>query len=59
LPDAGLYRRDRYVLESCVARGIPTACVIGGGYDADVDRLARRHCIVHHAASEVFAQHGS
>jgi acetoin utilization deacetylase AcuC-like enzyme len=59
LTDAGLYRRDRYVLESCVARGIPTACVIGGGYDADVDRLARRHCIVHHAASEVFAQHGS
>jgi acetoin utilization deacetylase AcuC-like enzyme len=55
LTDAGLYRRDRYVLEACTRAGIPTACVIGGGYSRDIDALARRHALVHRAASEVFA----
>lgn len=54
LTDAGLYRRDTYVIDSCVGRGLPVACVIGGGYDADHDRLARRHCLMHQAASDVF-----
>jgi acetoin utilization deacetylase AcuC-like enzyme len=54
LTDEGIFRRDRYVLENCIGRGIPVACVVGGGYDADVDRLARRHSLVHQAASEVF-----
>jgi acetoin utilization deacetylase AcuC-like enzyme len=54
LTDAGLYARDRWVLFQCVQRGIPAACVIGGGYDEDVDRLARRHCILHRAAQEAF-----
>lgn len=54
LTDAGLFSRDRYVLQACVARGIPTVGVIGGGYAADVDRLARRHCLLHRAASDIF-----
>jgi acetoin utilization deacetylase AcuC-like enzyme len=56
LTDAGLHRRDRFVLEECVKRGMPVACVIGGGYDTDYLRLARRHATVIRAASEVFAE---
>jgi acetoin utilization deacetylase AcuC-like enzyme len=57
LTDQGLYRRDRYVLDACVAAGIPVAGVIGGGYDDDHDRLARRHCTLHHAAADAFNAH--
>lgn len=53
LTDPGLYRRDHYVLENCVRRAIPVAGVIGGGYDTDHERLARRHCTLHRAASDV------
>ncbi|MEO0515217.1 MAG: histone deacetylase [Planctomycetota bacterium] len=55
LTDAGIMARDRYVLESCRAHGIPTACVIGGGYHADHMILARRHSTLHRAASAVWA----
>jgi acetoin utilization deacetylase AcuC-like enzyme len=54
LTDEGLARRDRFVLTECLRRGIPVACVIGGGYDRDIAALARRHSIVHRVASEVF-----
>ncbi len=54
LSDNGLYRRDLYVLSTCLAARIPVACVIGGGYSQDIDALARRHSLVHRAASEVF-----
>jgi acetoin utilization deacetylase AcuC-like enzyme len=54
LTDQGLYKRDHYVLESCVSRGIPVAAVIGGGYDPDIARLAQRHSLVHQASSEIF-----
>lgn len=54
LTDQGLYRRDTYVLDQCLGQGIPVATVIGGGYQKDIDRLARRHCTVHRAASELF-----
>ena len=57
LSDEGLYRRDESVLESCLSRAIPVACVIGGGYDADIDRLARRHSIVHQVAGEIFERY--
>ena len=50
--DAGLYRRDLYVLETCLHWGAPVACVIGGGYSQDIDALARRHSLVHRAATE-------
>lgn len=50
LSDQGLARRDRHVFETCVKNRIPVAGVIGGGYDDDVDRLARRHAHLHLAA---------
>ena len=56
LTDEGLLRRDRYVLETCVRRGIPVATVIGGGYSRDVAALGRRHTIIHRAASELWRQ---
>ncbi len=55
LTDAGLYARDHFVIHTGVAAGCPVACVVGGGYDADIDRLARRHCLLHRAATDVFA----
>ncbi len=57
LTDAGLYQRDHYVLDTCLRYGKPVATVIGGGYQRDIDRLARRHCGVHRAASDLFCVH--
>lgn len=54
LTDDGLFRREHFVLETCVANGTPTACVMGGGYAPDPDRLAHFHTILHRVASEVF-----
>ncbi|MEZ5930383.1 MAG: histone deacetylase [Alphaproteobacteria bacterium] len=55
LTDAGLARRERYVLESCVTRGIPVAGVLGGGYAPDPDRLAFLHTTLHRVADEIFS----
>lgn len=54
LSDAGLLRRDCFVLESCVRCGAPVATVIGGGYSKDIDALARRHTLVHRAATDLW-----
>lgn len=43
LSNEGLYRRDRYVIDTVRARGIPLAGVIGGGYDRDLEALCHRH----------------
>lgn len=51
---AGMFARDKFVLEQCVLRRIPVVTVIGGGYDHDRWRLARRHAIVLHAATRVW-----
>ena len=56
LTDEGLFARDYYVLETCVSRGVPVSCVIGGGYHKDLEILSRRHSIVHRAASKVFSE---
>ena len=55
LSDEGLARRDRFVIETCRAAGVPTACVVGGGYADDLERLARRHTSVHRAAAAAAA----
>ena len=55
--EAGIRRRDRYVLDWCVQNGIPVAATVGGGYDKDVDALARRHAIVHEECSYVWRKH--
>lgn len=43
LSDAGLQRRDAYVVETCRVRGIPVAATLGGGYGADRAAVAARH----------------
>jgi len=54
LSDEGLARREAFVLGSCLERSIPVTGVIGGGYDADIDRLAQRHALLHRAARKAF-----
>lgn len=53
----GMLQRDTYALEQCVLRRIPVATVIGGGYDRDRRRLARRHSIILHAATNVWRKY--
>ena len=55
--EEGIRRRDRWVLDKCVKMGLPVAAVIGGGYDKDVDALARRHAIVHEECAYVWRKH--
>lgn len=57
LTNDGLYQRDYYVIDACLAQRMPVATVIGGGYQKDIDRLARRHCTVHRAASDLFQRY--
>ena len=49
LSDGGLAERERLVLDMVRARGLPLACVVGGGYADDLDVLARRHALLHDA----------
>uniref|UniRef100_A0A1B6MPN6 Histone deacetylase domain-containing protein n=1 Tax=Graphocephala atropunctata TaxID=36148 RepID=A0A1B6MPN6_9HEMI len=58
LTDAGLFKRDEYVLNQVLKRGVPVATVIGGGYSEDIDQLALRHTIVHRAATRVWGSRG-
>jgi acetoin utilization deacetylase AcuC-like enzyme len=53
----GMMDRDELVLRTCLARHIPVATVIGGGYDVDHDRLARRHAIVVEVAADLYQQY--
>jgi acetoin utilization deacetylase AcuC-like enzyme len=57
LSEDGIRYRDRFVLDRCVSLGIPVAAVVGGGYDQDVDALARRHAIVHEECSHVWRKY--
>ncbi len=50
LTDDGVLQRDRTVLETCRNNGTPVAAVIGGGYDRDIEALARRHGLLFQAA---------
>lgn len=54
LTEHGLWRRERLVLQTCLAAGVPVAGVIGGGYAPDLEQLVRRHSILHRIASELF-----
>jgi acetoin utilization deacetylase AcuC-like enzyme len=54
MTNTGLYKRDRWVLETCVKAGCPVACVIGGGYGDSLEDLIFRHSLLHRAAIEVF-----
>jgi acetoin utilization deacetylase AcuC-like enzyme len=42
----GIVKRDHLVLKRCLEHNTPVATVIGGGYDRDHLRLAKRHAII-------------
>jgi len=52
LSDDGLKARDAYVVGEVRQRGIPLVAVVGGGYSADMDALARRHAFVFEAMAK-------
>ncbi|KAI7841442.1 hypothetical protein COHA_004837 [Chlorella ohadii] len=53
LTDAGILARDRFVLATCAAAGVPVAAAIGGGYNLqDHERIVDRHLLLHRAAAE-------
>ncbi|MCM0612313.1 histone deacetylase [Marinobacter sediminum] len=54
ISEPGIRERDYRVLSELKRRGIPVATVIGGGYDDDRVKLARRHGIIVEEASRVF-----
>lgn len=54
LTDEGLKAREELVLTACRDAGVPTTCVIGGGYQDDLDALAYRHSLLHRTAVELF-----
>jgi acetoin utilization deacetylase AcuC-like enzyme len=54
---AGVQQRDELVLSHCLRRHIPVATVIGGGYDRNHERLARRHAIVAETAAHLYPQY--
>lgn len=49
----GIAKRDALVLSICQRHGIPVATVIGGGYDKDHQRLAKRHALVVQQAAKI------
>ncbi|MBS9719276.1 histone deacetylase [Tianweitania sp. BSSL-BM11] len=51
LTDDGLRARDRFVIETVRAAGVPLCGVIGGGYSRDVDAVAARHAILFETAA--------
>jgi len=53
LTDEGIARRDRFVLESCRARGVPAVITIAGGYAPTAERTAELHAIVFREASRM------
>jgi acetoin utilization deacetylase AcuC-like enzyme len=53
LTDAGIVERSRLVREACLARGVPLAAALGGGYDEDIAALGRRHALAMLALSPV------
>ena len=55
LSEEGLWRRERYVLATCRAAGVPVAGVVGGGYAPDLEQLARLHAILPRVARELIA----
>ena len=56
LSQEGLDARDRLVAGMAIARGIPLASTVGGGYGDDVMALARRHVRVITTIGDMFGK---
>jgi len=54
LTDDGIFARDKYVIDTCINLGLPTACVIGGGYDRQEENVALRHSLLHQSANQIW-----
>nr|WP_246481046.1 histone deacetylase [Motiliproteus sediminis] len=52
LSDVGIRRRDRMVFHWARRLNIPVAAYIGGGYDHDHQRLAKRHALLIETAAQ-------
>jgi acetoin utilization deacetylase AcuC-like enzyme len=46
----GIYHRDKLVFDTCQAKGLPIAAVIGGGYQRDIRALVEVHIQLYKAA---------
>lgn len=57
LSEDGIRQRDRWVIERCISSGLPVVGVIGGGYDKDVNALARRHAIIHEESAYLWRKY--
>jgi acetoin utilization deacetylase AcuC-like enzyme len=57
LSDAGLLRRELFVLHAALDAGVPVAGYVGGGYADDLEVLAARHCLLHEAAAQAWREH--
>lgn len=55
LDHADLMARDRWVFESCKARGIPVMWVLAGGYTPEVEKVVQVHVNTAWAACSVYA----
>jgi acetoin utilization deacetylase AcuC-like enzyme len=51
----GIRARDRHVIRTVRARGLPLVCVLGGGYDDAPERLAAHHAILFEEAAAAVA----
>ena len=54
LTDEGIFERDTYIINTCVSQQLPVACVIGGGYDRNEEKVAKRHSLLHQAANQIW-----
>ncbi|WP_218311915.1 histone deacetylase [Alteromonas antoniana] len=50
---SGILQRDNMVLSLCREAGVPTACVIGGGYQRDIPALVDVHLQLYRAAGVI------
>jgi len=53
----GIRQRESLVLTTAIAKGIPIATVIGGGYDIDQLALAKRHAMVIREANRCWQEY--
>ena len=57
LTEAGLERRERFIADMAIARGIPLASTLGGGYGEDAMAVAQRHAASILTLGNAFTKH--
>ncbi|MEM7494458.1 MAG: histone deacetylase, partial [Pseudomonadota bacterium] len=59
ISDQGLKRREQLVAETCHEKGLPIIATLGGGYQKDPTKVARRHTWITHALAAATATSSS